>query len=47
MIKKPIKQIFNNHENVLKKLNLDLTLRPQNLSIDKYFEICKIYEDLL
>ena len=47
MIKKPIKQIFNNHENISKKLNIDLTLRPQNLSIDNYFEICKIYEDLL
>ena len=47
MIKKPIKQIFNNHENISKKLNLDLTLRPQNLSIDNYFEICKFYEDLL
>ena len=29
-----------------KKLNLDLKLRPQNLSKDKYIEICKIYEDL-
>ena len=46
MIKKPMKQLFSNFEETAKKLNLDLKLRPQNLSKDKYIEICKIYEDL-
>ena len=31
---------------VSNKLNIDLKLRPQNLSVKKYIEICKIYEDL-
>ena len=46
MIKNPMKQLFSNFEETAKKLNLDLKLRPQNLSKDKYIEICKIYEDL-
>ena len=41
-----MKQLFSNFEETAKKLNLDLKLRPQNLSKDKYIEICKIYEDL-
>ena len=47
MIKKPIKQLFKNYENITKKLNLDLNLRPQNIKINKYIEICKIYENLI
>ena len=46
MIKKPMKQLFKNFERVAKKLNIDLNLRPQNISKNKYLEICKIYESL-
>ena len=47
MIKKPMKQLFHNFEEIAEKLNIDLNLRPQNLSKNKYLEICKIYEDLI
>tara|TARA_B100000886_G_scaffold260544_1_gene185416 strand:- start:6338 stop:7120 length:783 start_codon:yes stop_codon:yes gene_type:complete len=46
MISKPMKQLFLNYENVARDLKIDLNLRPQNLSIKKYLEICKIYESL-
>ena len=46
MIKKPMKQLFVNYEDIAKKLNIDLNLRPQNLSTDIYLEICKTYENL-
>ncbi len=44
MIGKPMKQLFKNYDQVAKNLNLDLNLRPQNLTKDKYIEICKYYE---
>ena len=47
MIKKPINFLFKNSETIVKKLKLDLKLRPQNLSPEKYFEICREYESLL
>ena len=46
MIKNPLKQIFKNPDIVVKKLNLDVNLRPQNLSPLNYFEITKEYENL-
>ena len=46
MIKNPLKQIFKDPYFVAKKLNLDVNLRPQNLSPLNYFEITKEYEDL-
>ena len=46
MIKRPMKQLFENFDQIAKKLDLDLNLRPQNISINKYLEICKIYENL-
>ena len=46
MIKKPMKQLFSDYENVALKLNIDLNLRPQNLPVSKYIDICKIYEKL-
>ncbi len=45
-IKKPMKQLFSNYEEISDMLNIDLNLRPQNISITKYFEICRIYEEL-
>ena len=44
MIKKPLKQIFNNPEKVAKNFTLDLNLRPQNLSPLNYFELTREYE---
>ena len=46
MIKKPMKQLFINYEKIGKELKLDLNLRPQNLSVEKYLEICQLYEEL-
>ena len=46
MIKNPMKQLFNNYLHISEKLNLDLNMRPQNLSIDQYFELVKEYEKL-
>jgi 16S rRNA (adenine1518-N6/adenine1519-N6)-dimethyltransferase len=46
MIKKPFNQIFNNANKIASKLNIDLNLRPQNLTPEIYFEITKEYENL-
>jgi len=46
MIKKPFNQIFKNSDQIAKKLNIDLNLRPQNLSPDTYYKIAKEYENL-
>ena len=46
MINKPIKQLFNNSNEILNKLKINLNLRPQNLSKEIYFEITKEYENL-
>ena len=47
MIKKPLKFLFKNFEEIAKKLCLDLNLRPQNLDNSTYYKICKIYESLI
>ncbi len=47
MIRKPMKQLFNDYESVAKSLDLDLGLRPQNISKKKFLEICKYYEGLI
>ena len=46
MIKKPFNQIFNGDHKILNKLNLDLNLRPQNLSFDTYYRLVSEYENL-
>ena len=46
MIKKPFNQIFKDSSKIAKKLNIDLNLRPQNLSPDTYYKITKEYEIL-
>ena len=46
MIKKPLNQLFKNPLNVCEKFNLDLNLRPQNLSFEKYYLLAKEYESL-
>ena len=45
-IKKPFSQLFNNFDEVAKKLNIDLNLRPQNLSCDVYLSIAEEFEIL-
>ena len=47
MIKKPLKFLFNNYEEISNKLNLKLTLRPQNLDNLTYYKICEMYETLI
>ena len=47
MIKKPLKFLFKNYEEISNKLNLDLTMRPQNLNNLTYYKICEIYEALI
>ena len=46
MIKKPYNQIFSNNEEILKKLNISLNLRPQNLNFETYYELAREYEKL-
>ena len=46
MIKKPFKQIFEDPDEIAKKLSINLNLRPQNLSPDMYYKITKEYENL-
>ena len=38
---KPMKLLFEDYENIAKKINLDLDLRPQNLPKEKYFKYAK------
>tara|TARA_Y100000590_G_scaffold359648_1_gene415573 strand:+ start:1569 stop:2360 length:792 start_codon:yes stop_codon:yes gene_type:complete len=47
MIKKPLAKIFPNINFLIKKLKLNLNLRPQNLSPLTYFKITKEYENLI
>ena len=46
MIKNPLKQLFKNPKDISNKLNIDLNLRPQNLSILQFYEIINEYEKL-
>ena len=46
MIKKPFNQIFKNAKEVSKKFDINLNLRPQNLSPEIYFKLTKEYENL-
>ena len=47
MIKKPMKLLFNDFENIANKLGLDLNIRPQNISKKKYLEISNFYKNLV
>ena len=46
MLKKPFNQIFKGNTNLLNKFNLDLSLRPQNLNFDTYYNLTIEYEKL-
>ena len=41
-----MRQLFDDYLQISQKLNLDLNMRPQNLSINQYFELVKEYEKL-
>ena len=44
MIKKPFNQIFNDDGRVLEKLKINLTMRPQNIDYETYYELVCEYE---
>ena len=46
MLKKPYNILFNGDQNILKKLKLNLKLRPQNLDFETYYKLVKEYENL-
>ena len=46
MLKKPYNQLFNGNKEILKRLNIDLNLRPQNLNFQTYYNLAKEYEIL-
>ena len=46
MIKKPINQLFKDPKTISKKFNIDLKLRPQNISPDTYYKLAKEYKNL-
>ena len=46
MIKKPFNQLFNGDIEIVQKLKIDLSLRPQNLNFDTYYKLAKEYENL-
>ena len=46
MVKKPFNQLFNGDQKVLEKLNIDLTMRPQNINFDTYYELACEFEKL-
>ena len=46
MIKNPLKQIFKKYDYIVEKLNLNINLRPQNLSPETYFKLTREFEEL-
>jgi len=46
MLKKPFNQLFNGNQKILKKLNINPNLRPQNLDLNTYYRLAYEYENL-
>ena len=46
MLKKPFNQLFNGDQRILDKLQIDLNLRPQNISLETYYKLACEYENL-
>ena len=46
MIKRPYNQIFKSNIEILKRNNIDLNLRPQNLDFETYYKLTQEYENL-
>ena len=47
MVKKPFKQLFSYNSNLSNELNINLNLRPQNLSFETYYKLANEYEKLI
>ena len=46
MINKPLSKIFDQYQDICKKLNLKLNSRPSELSIEDYYKLTELYEKL-
>ena len=46
MLKKPFNQLFNGDQRIIKKLQINLNLRPQNLNLETYYKLACEYENL-
>jgi len=46
MLKKSYNLLFNGDHDIAKKLNIDLSLRPQNLNFEIYYKLSEEYENL-
>jgi 16S rRNA (adenine1518-N6/adenine1519-N6)-dimethyltransferase len=46
MLKKPYNLLFNGNPDFANKLDIDLSLRPQNLDFETYYKLLKEYENL-
>ena len=46
MLKKPYNLLFNGNPNIANKLNIDLSLRPQNLNFETYYKLSEEFENL-
>ncbi len=47
MVRKPLKFLFKNFDDVSKKLSINLKFRPQNLDHNTYYKISEFYENLI
>jgi 16S rRNA (adenine1518-N6/adenine1519-N6)-dimethyltransferase len=46
MLKKSYNQLFNGDADIANKLDINLSLRPQNLNFETYYKLSKEYENL-
>jgi 16S rRNA (adenine1518-N6/adenine1519-N6)-dimethyltransferase len=46
MLKKSYNQLFNGNADIANKLDINLSLRPQNLNFETYYKLSKEYENL-
>jgi 16S rRNA (adenine1518-N6/adenine1519-N6)-dimethyltransferase len=46
MLKKPYNLLFNGNPEIANKLDIDLSLRPQNLDFETYYKLLREYENL-
>ena len=46
MLRRPYNQLFNGDKRILDKLKIDLTMRPQNLNLETYYQLAYEYENL-
>ena len=46
MINKPFAKIFKNYKEIAKSLNIDLSIRPSELSCEDFYKLTEIYEKI-